>query len=177
MLQYGCVGKPLQVTGRHIGIALVSCPHHSLQAFQHGEGFYMVHSLPQNPGLPYTNNARINQGIRCLGRQSSFCNVANDGNKLSVAIAALVVLHGYSASVYAKAGRARMHAVIQQCPGSSQGRPHDDGFLCALSWCVSAGCAQLRSTSCWITTEWLPCTNCMTGLLHFVSRLASTRAK
>lgn len=93
MLQYGCVRKPLQVTGRHISIALVGCPHHSLQAFQHGEGFYMVHSLPQDPGLPYTNNAAIDQGIRCLGRQSSFRSVVDDANKQSVATAVLAVLH------------------------------------------------------------------------------------
>ncbi len=93
MLQYGCVGKPLQVTSRHIGIALVSCPHHSLQAFQHGEGFYMVYSLPQNPGLPCTNSAAIDQGTRCLGQKSNFCNVINDANKWSVATAVLVVLH------------------------------------------------------------------------------------
>ncbi len=93
MLQYGCVGKPLQVTGRHIGIALVSCPHHSLQAFQHGEGFYMVHSLPQNPGLPCTSSAAIDQGVRCLGQKSQFCKVINAANKRSVATAVLVVLH------------------------------------------------------------------------------------
>ena len=45
MLQDGGLRQPLQVAGRHIGIALVSGPHHPLQAFQHREGLYVVHSL------------------------------------------------------------------------------------------------------------------------------------
>ena len=45
MLQDSGLREPLQVAGRYIGVALISGPHHLLQAFQHREGLYVVHSL------------------------------------------------------------------------------------------------------------------------------------
>lgn len=52
VLQNRSLRKPLQVAGRRIGIAVVGCPDHPLYAFQHREGLDVIHSLPQNPGLP-----------------------------------------------------------------------------------------------------------------------------